>query len=235
MNPSVLDQSAYALQGSFHDVWYIVLLSAQPIILAAIFVIFGWILGVVFYRVIVRVVHVLRIDSALRSAGVHDAAKDVGINLDIARFLASLVMWFTILVAVVAALEVVGLTRVTVFIEQVILLYIPQVIIASLILISAAVIAELVKKVVAGSARVTGSHSANLTGSIAKWAIWVVAVLAALTQLGIAPGFEETLFTGIVIALSLAFGLAFGLGGRDAAARIIEHIRSEIAHEHRQD
>lgn len=235
MNPTVVDQSAYALQGSFHDVWYTVLMYVPSIIMAAILVIFGWILGVVLYRVIVRVVHALHIDSALRSAGVHEAAKDIGFNLDIARFLASLVMWFVILVFVVAALEVLGLTRVTVFIEQVVLLYIPQVIIASLILIFAAVVAELVKKIVTGSARVTGSHSANFTGSIAKWAIWIVAVLAALTQLGIAPGFEATLFTGMVIALSLAFGLAFGLGGRDAAARVIEHIRSEIAHDHHQE
>lgn len=234
MNPNVIDQTGYALQGSFHDVWYTILMFVPQLIMAVILVIAGWVLGVLLYRLIVKVVHTLRIDSALRAAGVHEAVKEVGFNLDIARFLASLVMWFFILVSVVAALEVLGLTRVTLFLEQVVLLYIPQIVVASLILIFAAIIAEFVKKVISGSARVTGSHSANFTGTVAKWAIWIVAVLAALTQLGIAPGFEQTLFTGIVLGLSLAFGLAFGLGGRDAAARVIEHIRSEIAHEHHE-
>jgi hypothetical protein len=73
-------------------------------------------------------------------------------------------------------------------------------------------------------------HAGNLAGTVAKWAIWITAIMAALTQLGIATSLLQTLFAGVVIALSLAFGLAFGLGGRDAAARTIEKIRSDIAH-----
>ena len=56
--------------------------------------------------------------------------------------------------------------------------------------------------------------------------------MAALDQLQVASSFIQTLFTGVVIALSLAFGLAFGLGGKEAASRTIEKIRSEIAHHH---
>ena len=85
------------------------------------------------------------------------------------------------------------------------------------------------KKLVASSARASGAHTANLAGSIAKWAIWLFAVLAALSQLNVAAEFMQTLFTGLVVALALAFGLAFGLGGKEAAARTIERIRSEIA------
>jgi hypothetical protein len=51
--------------------------------------------------------------------------------------------------------------------------------------------------------------------------------IMALAQLGIAQEFMYTLFTALVAGLALAFGLAFGLGGRDAAARAIEHFRSE--------
>ena len=48
--------------------------------------------------------------------------------------------------------------------------------------------------------------------------------MAALNQLRIADELVGTLFTGIVFALSLAIGLAFGLGGKDAAARYLDRM-----------
>lgn len=229
----IVTQSAGAVQGSFYDLWYTV---AQylPAILAAIIVfVIGWIVGVILYRVVVEIVRVLRLDDALKAAGMNDAAKRAGFSLDIGRFLGTLVMWFTVLVFLVASLEILGLTRVTVFLQTVVLLFLPQVIVAALILILTAIVAEVVRGLVSGSARAAGAHGANLAGTVAKYAIWVTGVMAALTQLGIATEMLQTLFTGIVIAISLAFGLSFGLGGKDAAARTIERVRSEIAHHDR--
>jgi hypothetical protein len=87
-----------------------------------------------------------------------------------------------------------------------------------------------VRNVVTGSARAAGVRSANLAGSIAKWAVWVFGVSAALTQLDIAAGFIQAAFTALVFGLALAFGLAFGLGGKDAAARVLERMRSDMSH-----
>ena len=226
----VLNQSVGAVQGSFNDLWITVLQYLPPILGAVILLILGWIFGIVLYRVVVEIVKVLRIDDALRAAGVPDIARDAGFKLDVGRFLGTLVEWFIILWFLDAALEVLGLSRVTIFLEQVVLLYLPQVFVAALILILGAIVADVVKKIVSGSALAAGSHSANLAGAVAKWAIWIFTILIALDQLGIASSFIQTLFTGLVVALSLAFGLAFGLGGKEQAARTIEHVRSEISH-----
>lgn len=227
----IVTQSAGAVQGSFYDLWYTVAQYLPAILAAVIVFVIGWIVGVILYRVIVEIVRVLRLDDALKAAGMNEAAKRAGFSLDIGRFLGTLVMWFTVLVFLVASLEILGLTRVTVFLQTVVLLYLPQVIVAALILILTAIVAEVVRGLVSGSARAAGAHGANLAGTVAKYAIWIMGVMAALTQLGIATEMLQTLFTGIVIALSLAFGLAFGLGGKEAAARSIERIRSEISHE----
>jgi hypothetical protein len=226
----IVTQSAGAVQGSFSDLWYTVMQFLPAILASVIIFVIGWIVGVILYRVVVEIVRVLRINEALRSAGMDDAAKAAGVHLDVGHLLGTLVQWFVVLVFLVAALDILGLTRVTIFLQTVVLLYLPQVIVAALILILGAIVAELVKGLVAGSARAAGAHGANLAGAVAKWAIWVTAVLAALNQLGVATEFVQTLFTGIVIAASLAFGLAFGLGGKEAAARTIERVRSEIAH-----
>jgi|SRR6185312_36979 len=226
----IVSQSADAVSGSFNDLWYTVVAFLPAILAAVIIFLIGWIIGVILYRVVVEVVKVLKIDDMLKTAGLSEAAKHAGFNLDVGRFLGTLVEWFIILVFLVASLDILGLTRVTIFLQTVVLLYLPQVIVASLILILGAVVAEVVRGLVSGSARAAGARSGNFAGTVAKWAIWVTAIMAALTQLGIATELLQTLFAGVVIALSLAFGLAFGLGGRDAAARVIEKVRSDIAH-----
>jgi len=226
----IVSQSAGAVQGSFYDLWYTVAQYVPAILAALVVFLIGWIVGVILYRVVVEIVRVLRIDDALRAAGMNDAAKQAGFSLDVGKFLGTLVEWFVIIVFLVAALDILGLTRVTIFLQTVVLLYMPQVIVAALIIILGAIVAEVVRGIIAHSGKATGAHGANLAGTIAKYAIWVTAVMAALTQLGIATDMLQTLFTGVVVALSLAFGLAFGLGGKEAAARTIERVRSEIQH-----
>src|SRR3989344_583733 len=227
----IVAQSASVLQASFNDVWFTIVQFVPAIIAAAIIFVIGWIIGMILARVIEQVVDVLRIDDGLKSAGVTEAVKDAGFSLNAGRLLGALVKWFVIVVFLVASLEVLGLVRVTTFLQQVVLLYLPQVIVAVLIIILAAIVADIVRNVVTGSARAAGVKQAAMAGAIAKWAIWIFAVLAALNQLGVAAAFWQTLFTGIVVALSLAFGLAFGLGGKEAAARTIERLRSEMTHE----
>ena len=226
----IVTQSAGAVQGSFYDLWYTVAQYVPAILAAVVVFLIGWIVGVILYRVVVEVVRVLRIDDALKAAGMNDVAKQAGFSLDAGKFLGSLVEWFVILVFLVAALDILGLTRVTIFLQTVVLLYMPQVIVAALIIILGAIVAEVVRGIIAHSGKATGAHGANVAGTIAKYAIWITAVMAALTQLGIATEMLQTLFTGVVVALSLAFGLAFGLGGKEAAARTIERVRSEMQH-----
>src|SRR3989344_3079789 len=226
----LVSQSVGLWQQSFTDLWLTVMSFLPSVLVAIAIFIIGWIAGVLLYRVVEQVVKVLRLDDALRAAGVNDVVREAGFSLNIGAALGTLVQWFVVIVFLMTALEVLGLSRVTVFLQQVVLLYLPQVIVAVLILVLAAIVAETAKNIIAGSARAAGAHSGNLAGTVAKYAIWITAILAVLNQLGVATEFVQTLFTGIVVALSLAFGLAFGLGGKEAAARTIERIRGEIVH-----
>jgi hypothetical protein len=230
----IVEQSANVLQSSFQDVWFAVAAFVPSILVAVILFLVGWVFGIIVAKIVEQVVQVVRVDEALKATGVNDAFKHTGYQLNVGVLLGTLVKWFVIIVFLVAALDVLGLYQVNSFLQGVVLLYLPNVIVAVLFLILAAIVADIVKNIVIGSARAAGAESANLAGSVAKWSIWVFAVIAALTQLGVASALIQTLFTGLVISISLAFGLAFGLGGKEAAARTIERIRSEVAH-HRGD
>lgn len=199
------------------------------LVLAIVIFIAGWVVGSVLAEVVSKIVKAIKIDSILESAGARGLLHKAGFNLNTGAFLGGLVKWFIIVVFLVAALDVLKLEAVNAFLTNVVLGYIPQVIVATLILVVAAVLADLSQKVLTGGARALDSKQAGMVGGVARWAIWIVAILAALNQLGIAGGMMQTLFTGLVAMLALAGGLAFGLGGKDAAARYIEKLREDIS------
>ncbi len=227
----IVQQWADVFTRSFQDLSWVVVQFTPRIVLAIAILMLGWLIGAILGRIVSQVVRALRVDAALRSAGVEEVVTRAGFALNSGRFIGELIKWFIVVVFLSASLEFLGLTQVTIFLQEVVLLYLPQVIVAVLILLLAAVIAEIAKNAVVASARAAGAHSVNLMGGLAKWAIWIFGVLAALSQLGIATAFVQTLFTGVVIALSLAFGLAFGLGGKEHASDYIAKLRKEISHE----
>lgn len=199
------------------------------VVVAIIIFIIGWLIGSAVGRLFAQIIEALKIDNALRSAGVEDLMKRSGFSLDSGRFVGGLVKWFVIVVFLVAAIDVLGLEQINTFLKDVVLLYLPQVIVAVGILLVAAVVAEVVRSLVIGTAKALGADISRFLGSVARWTVWVFAILAAINQLGVAEAFVQTLFTGIVAAITIAVGLAFGLGGKEEAARILEKVRKEIS------
>lgn len=199
------------------------------IVVSIVILIVGWAFGTIVGKWVSQVVRALKLDRALESLGVNDLMTRAGWRLDSGRFIGELVKWFIIVTFLVAAIDVLGLSQVNIFLQQVVLGYIPNVIVAALILLVAAVLAEFLQKLVTGSARAGEISQAELFGGVTKWAVWIFALIAAMSQLGIAGQLFYTLFTGIVAMLALAGGLAFGLGGRDAAARYLDKLHKDIS------
>ena len=214
---------------SFQNLWVGVVGFVPNLVIAIIILILGWLVGALFGRAIWQVFKSLKVDDALRRAGFDSFLRRGGIDLDSGAFVGGLVKWFVIVMFLIAALDVLGLSQVNRFLQEVVLGYLPQVLAAALVLLAAGVIGDVTGRVVVTGARTAGIDSAHFVGVVAKWAIWIFAILVALSQLGIAVAFSQTLFTGVVIAVSLALGLSFGLGGQETASRFIEKIRGEIS------
>ena len=185
----------------------------------------GWMFGTVLGRAIEHLVSVLHIDKALHKAGFDQLSERAGVHVSVAKFFGGICKWLVIVAFTIASAEILGLTQVTQLLRD-ILVYIPQVIIAAVILVIAMLLGDFVSRLVSHSVRATGMNG-DLAAQMSKWAIVIVGgVFPALTQLRIAQGLVEVLFTGVVFAVSLALGLSFGLGGRDAAAKAIEKMKT---------
>ncbi len=213
---------------SFQDLWYQIALLLPNVLAALVILIVGWAIGKTLGKVVSGLIGALKIDDVLARLGVQSFVERSGYRLSAGGFLGALVKWFIFAVFLVAALDVMKLHQVSFFLTDVVLRFLPQVFVAVLILMVAAVLSEVVQNFVTGAAKSANVTSAEFLGTVARTAIWVFAFFAALNQLGVAQEFLQILFTGIVVALSLATGLAFGLGGRDTAAKIVASAHESL-------
>jgi len=214
---------------SLAGLWY-GFVNFVPGLLGAIIIFFvGLLVGKVVGKVITQLVSLLKVDRLFESAGANDFMNRAGLKLNASGFIGGVAKWFIIIVFLMASLQIIGLTQVNDFLRSAVLLYLPKVIIASLVLVIATVLADAMKKIVRASAQAANIRSANMLGSITLYAIWIFAFIIALSELGIATAFMQILFTGFIAALAIALGLAFGLGGKEAANRAIEKISSDMS------
>lgn len=216
-----------ALIAALNNLW-LRFVEFLPALIGALIVFFaGWFVAVLIGKAVERVVRVLKIDKLIEKEGVKNTFRKAGLELKVAVFVGEIVKWFLIIAVLIAATDILGLTQVSIFLNRVIF-FIPNLIVAIIILVVAVLVANFVYRVTVAGVQGAGFTSARFVASLAKWAILIFAFLAALVQLDIAVSLIQTLFIGIVAMLALAGGLAFGLGGRDAAARFIENMKNEF-------
>lgn len=200
-----------------------------PTLLAALIVfIVGWLIAIFLGKVANRIIKTIKLDILLAKLGFKKALAKAKLKLNSGKFFDELVKWFFIIVFLMTAVDILGLTEVTLFLKT-ILFYLPNVIIAAIILLAAVIVANFMQRVVRASADAAGLGSSGAVGGIVKWAILVFGFVIALTQLGIATTLIQTIVIGLIAMFALAGGLAFGLGGKDWAARILDRIKQDLS------
>ncbi len=214
---------------SLQNLWMGFIQFVPNLIIAIVFFVVGWVLGGIIAKALEQVFSALKIDNLLRSIGVDGFFRKAGMNLDSGYFVGQVVKWFVIVVFLIPSLDLVGLNSIRDFLQYDVLGFLPKVIVAALILIIATIVAEAISKAVSASVRTMGLTSANMLGTIAKYAVWVFAFIIALGQLGVADYYMSVLFTGIIAMISIGGALAFGLGGKEAAAKFIAKVSEEVS------
>ncbi len=211
-NPTAMwDPSTTALASFMHFL---------PSLLGAIVVLLiGWFLSGFLAQLIGAGLARVGADRASVHAGVDNFLTRAGTNWKASRIVAELIRWFVFLIFVQAAASLLAMPQLTSVINSIIL-FIPNVVVAMAILVAGALIAKFVAGLVRGSVSELGVASPSILGKLTYAGILTVAIMAALDQLGVAETIVQTLFIGMVGAVSLATGLAFGLGGRDVASRL---------------
>lgn len=217
---------------SLQELWWGFVQFTPKFLIAVILFVVGWVLGAIVSRALEQVFSSLKIDNLLKSIGIENFFRKAGMNLNSGYFVGQVAKWFVVVVFLIPSLDLVGLNSIKDFLQNDVLGFLPRVIVAALILIIATIVAEALAKTVRASARTMNLTSTNMLGAITKYSVWIFAFIIALGQLGVADYYMSVLFTGIIAMLSIGAGLAFGLGGKDAAAKFIAKISEEVSHTH---
>jgi hypothetical protein len=211
----------------FVELWTTVAVSLPRIVLAILVFVIGWMIAHLIYKGIVKLFKEAKVDQALEPTGLGKACEKAGYKLNVGKVAGFFLKWFVVIAFLVLSLDILGLETTKGLLVG-ILNYIPQVILAAFVLFIGFIAADFVKKLIVGSSKMVDFKNSGTVGSVAKVSILVFTVLIVLNMLGIGREIINILFIGVVAMISLAGGLAFGLGGRDAAAKAIEDAKHAL-------
>lgn len=209
------------LISSFGDAFSMILGAIPRILGFIIIVAIGWFISSLMARAALGLLRAIRFDELMQRSGLADFMNKMGTGTNPAGIVAGLVKWIVRIVVLLVAFDTLGLPAVSDVMRQ-FLLWLPNLIVALVILFIGGIAARALGNVARGATAEGGFRNPETLSNVARTAVWAFAIVVAVNQLGIATNLINTLVTGLIGALALAAGLAFGLGGRDLAQRSLD-------------
>jgi len=222
----VQDWSSITIE-AFQNLWRSFLAFIPQIVGALLVFILGWLISSWVGKIIAAILKKLRFDSIFKHTKWENALEKADFGMTISDFIGAVIKWVLVIVFLLVSAEILNLSQFADFLRAIVI-WLPNLLVAAAIFIVAAVMADFSEKLVEVVVGKMDVSSHRFLGSIVKWAIWLFAFLAILSQLGVASEIIETLVQGCVALFVISTGLAFGLGGKDVAKEILEGLKNKL-------
>jgi hypothetical protein len=203
------------------------LFSAVPKILGFVVILLvGWLIAALVEKGVAALLRTIRFNDLAERSGLAEFVRKMGADTDSSGMIGAVAKWFIRLIALVVAFDALGLPAVSDVLRQ-LLLWLPNVVVALVVLVVGGLAARALRNLVRGAAAEGGLGNPRFLAQVAHTLVWAFAIVVAVNQIGIATDLVNTLFMAVVGAVALALALAFGLGGRDTASRIVHRWYSQ--------
>ena len=186
----------------------------------------GWFVSSLVARAVAGLLRAVKFNDLAERSGFSGFVQKAGVKDDAAGVIATVAKWFVRLIVLVVAFDALGLPAVSQVLQD-LLLFLPNLIVALVVLVLAGLAANALAGLVRGATAQAGLGNPEVLANVARVAVWGFGIIVAVNQLGIAATLVNTLFIGVVGALALAAGLAFGLGGREQAAQLLASLSEQ--------
>lgn len=207
--------------------WEAFLLFVPKLIGALVVFLIGWFFSVGVGKLVTEILRKAKMDRIFEKSGWKEALERAEIKTTFSEFIGAIFKWILVILFLSAAVEILGLIEFANLLNRIIT-WLPNLIVAVAIFVVAVILTEILEKLIKASAKKMEISYVGVLGQIIKVAIYVFAGLLILNQLGVGKDIVNALVYGIIGTLALSLGLAFGLGGKDAAAKLIEDIKRKI-------
>lgn len=208
---------------SINNGLYAIVSFVPKFLAGALILLIGILLASILKQVVLEVAKALKIETFLKKYGVPEAKEEFSWS----NIMAEIVRWFVVIIFLIPTADVWGLPQIVTVLNT-FLLYLPNVFVAAIIAVVGFVFARLGHDIILASTRRVSPETSKSIASVARWAITVFVLLAVLNQLGVASDLIRILFTGFVAMVAVAGGIAFGLGGKEAAKDVLDSLRGKL-------
>ena len=190
------------------------------LISAIVIFLIGWIIARSIRWALLKVLRAVKFDNLADNVGINGYLQKGGIKGGSSGVIAKLGYWIIMFTVLILVFNTLGLTVVSDLLQDVIK-FIPNIIVACILLIVGMYLAEFVSGLVVAALKTGDFDNPNLVGRIAYGAVMFFTVAIVMNQLNIAEDLVNNVVGIILGGLGLATAIAFGLGGRDWAGRLI--------------
>ena len=200
------------------------LASFIPQLIAAVLLLFlGWLLAKVARSGVRRLLIALKFDKISEKSGLEAFMQHAELEMSLASVIGNLIYWLIILVMIVTVANSLGLQMVADLFNKVVL-YIPNVIVAILILVFGTILARFINRLVFAWLNNMEFDGALTVSTFSEYAMMVFVFFIAMEQLQIANELLTAAFIIAFGAVGLAFAIAFGMGAREWAGSVIQKL-----------
>lgn len=211
---------------SLNEFW-VQLIHFIPKLLAVVVILFfGWLIAKLVRAALKRLLVLTQFDKFAQKSGLESFMSHGSFNLTLSGIISQVVYWLVILLFVITGANALGLREVAVLLQQ-LASYLPHIIVAILVLIFGTLLARFVNRLVFAWLYSIKFSNALAISTSAEYGIQILAIFVALEQLGIGLQLIHSLFVIVFGAFFLALALAFGLGGREWAAKTIAEMEAK--------
>lgn len=194
---------------------------------ALVVLIVGWFVSVWIGRLVTEILKRLKLDRLFERTRWEKAFEKAELKMSVSDFIGDIVKWILVIVFLLAAVEILGLGQFAGFLKAIVA-WLPNLVVAVAIFVVAVIVADFSERIFKA---IVGKMEVGYTkflGSIIRWSIWIFAILAILSQLGVASEIVQILVGGFVALIVISSGLAFGLGGKDLAREVLEGLKGKL-------
>lgn len=224
---SVIDTWGTEVRDVLQNTWDRIVDFAPNIVGAVIIALIGAIVGMILGYVVTRILQAVRLQSLADQSRFTDVLRRAKLRTDVSEFTGAFVKWVVILAFLIPAAAVLKVEGAREFFEG-ILLYVPKVLGVAVFVIFGALLTDVLAKLARVSVDSMGLTLGKVIDALVRWSLYIFIAITAMFALGVAREFIVIMFTGLIAALAIGFGLSFGLGAQTHMNDLVKRIRDDL-------